>query len=178
MGATVRVNDRPALATGYALSGGIQHRVHQGGVRLCTVGPLDHQAIRTVNRGQEINLSSWYLEIGDVGQPLLIRDQSLEVTIDQIVWRRAYFAQVGAVPTPSVGSIDPAFLLHQALHDFLGDMQLAPAEGCAHPPVAIATVIALKDIGDGNTCVRVFVRAAQLQAVIKIGTSSEVEFSK
>jgi hypothetical protein len=98
------------------------------------------------------------MELCDVSQPLLIRGRSLEVPIDEILWCRADFSQVRPVPTPSIGGNDQALLLHQALHDFLGDMQMAPAKCCTNSPVTVATVIALEDIGNGNPSVSVFVR--------------------
>jgi hypothetical protein len=62
------------------------------------------------------------LELRDVGKPFLIRGGSVEVPVDKVLWRRADFAKVRPVPTPSIGGNDQAFLLHQALHDFLGDV--------------------------------------------------------
>ena len=145
---------------------------------MCADSTADHQAIEAVDHGREIDLSSRDLKLGDVGQPLLVRARRLEVAVDQVVWRRTDFSKVGAVPTPFVGCNNQASLPYQALHDFFRDMQLAPAKSCTHPPVAVAPVIALKDIGDSYPNIGVVVRATQLRAVIKIGTASQVKFSK
>ena len=60
------------------------------------------------------------------------------------------------------------FLLHETLNDFFRDEHLLPAERSAHPPIAVATMIALKDLSNGKTCISVFVRLSQAGAVVKV----------
>ena len=102
MTTAIRVDDGPVVAVGYPLDSSVQHGVHKIGVWTRTDGPADHQTIEAVNHGREVHLASRYLELGDVGQPFLIRGGCLEVTIDEVVWRWADFAKVGAIPTPSI----------------------------------------------------------------------------
>ena len=84
MSSTIRVNDRLAFAFDHRLNSRIQHRVDQPRVWPRADGPADQQAIETVDHGREINLSSRDLELGDVGQPLLIGCRRQEVTVDRI----------------------------------------------------------------------------------------------
>jgi len=44
-------------------------------------------------------------------------------------------SSMGSVPPLSVCGDDQAFLLHQALQDFFGDMQMVPHKCCKHSPV-------------------------------------------
>ena len=90
------------MAAGYLLDGRIQPGVHQVGIWTRTDGPADCQTIEAVNHGREIHLASRYLELRDVSEPLLIRSLRMEVAVDDIFWRRADLAKVGAIPTPSV----------------------------------------------------------------------------
>ena len=55
---------------------------------------------------------------------------------------------------------------------------MALAQCCTHPPVTVATMIALEDVGDRNTSVRVFVCSFKLGAVIEVGATGQVKFSK
>jgi hypothetical protein len=126
----IRVNDRPYFVVSYCLNSSIQHRVHQVGVGTCANGPADYQTIEAVDHRGEIHRPGWDMELCDVSQLLLIRDVSVEVPIDEILRRRADFSQVRPVPTSSIGGNDQAFLLHEALHDFLGDLQMASAKCC------------------------------------------------
>jgi hypothetical protein len=71
-----------------------------------------------------------------------------------------------------------AFLLHQALYDFLRDEHLLPAKGGTHPPVAIAMVITLEDFGDGQTYLSVFVRSLQTGTMIKVRTACEIKLNE
>ena len=112
MGATIRVNDGPVFASGHRLDGSIQHRVDQPRVRPSADGPADHQAIETVDHGQEIDLSSRDLKLSDVGQPFLIWGRRLEVAVDDVHRRRADFAKVGAIATLFVSNNAQALLLH------------------------------------------------------------------
>lgn len=178
MGPAIRVNDRPAIAAGHRLNSGIQHSVHQVGVQTRADGPADNEAIEAVNYEREIHLSSGDLELRDVGKPFLIRGPSLEVLVDDVLWRRADFAKVGSVPALSVGYNYQAFLLHQALYDFLRDEHLSPAQGGTHPSIAIATVVVLKDFADGKACIIVFVRLSQTGAMIKVRAACKVKFDK
>jgi len=98
--------------------------------------------------------------------------------MDQVLRCRADFSQVRPVPTSSVGSNHQAFLFHQALHDFLGDVQLASAECCAHSPVAVATVIALEHVGNGNPGICILVRPLEPCTVIEVRAARQVQLSQ
>ena len=73
MPTAISVDNGLVMAVGYLLDSSIQHGVHQVGVWTRTDGPADHQTIEAVDHGREIHLASRYLELGDVGQPFLIR---------------------------------------------------------------------------------------------------------
>ena len=143
--------------------------------RMLANGPADDQAVEAVDDGREVHLAGGDLELGDVSQPFLVGGCSLEVSVDDVFWRRADFAKVRAVPTLFVGGNDQAFLFHQALHDFLAEMQMAPAKCRTQPPVTVTLVITLKDISNGNPSISVFVRSSQPRAMIKIRTACEIK---
>ena len=116
---------------------------------------------------------SW--NIRDVGEPLLIGRASLEVAIDEIVWRRADLSQIGPVGTSLLHGDDQAFLLHQTLHDLLRDRDVLPAKGRVNPAVAVAAVIAFEDVGHRPPHIPVFVSDPQPNPMIKIGASGKAE---
>lgn len=97
MGTTVGVNDRLAIARLHRVNGRIEHRVHQLGVRSGTKCPTHHHAVEAVDHRREVNLSCRDPELRNVGEPLLIRCRRLEVTIEEVVWRRADLPEAGPV---------------------------------------------------------------------------------
>ena len=70
------------------------------------------------------------------------------------------------------GGSTQALLLHQVLHDFFRQVQLASAQRRTHAPVSTAAVVALKHVGSGNAGVRVFVRPSLAGAVVRSRPSS------
>jgi hypothetical protein len=82
------VNDGSGVAVSYRLDGCIQHRVDQFCIWMRPNGPADDQAIEAVDDGRKIHLAGRDLELGDVGQPLLVRGRRLEVAIDEVFGRR------------------------------------------------------------------------------------------
>jgi hypothetical protein len=66
-------------------------------------------------------------------------------------------------------------LLHQALHDLLRDEDVLPAECCAYPAIAVATVIQLEDIGDRPSCSSILVRNLQARPMIEIGAAGKAQ---
>ena len=162
----------------HRVNGRIEHRVHQLRVRSGAQCPAHHHAIEAVDHGREVNLSRRYLELCDVGEPLLIRCRRLEVTIEQVVWRRADLSELGPVSTLLARGNNQALLLHQALHYFFRQVQLASSQRRPHAPVAIAAVVALKHIGSYNAGVSIFVRPSLAGAVVEVGTASKAKFAK
>ena len=157
--AAIRMNDRPIIAVDYFLNSSVEHGVHKSGIWTCADGPADNQAIEAIDDGREVHLASRDLELRNVGKPLLIGSRRLKVAVDEIVWRWADLSQVGAVLTPLLGGNDQAFLLHQASHDFFREAELLPAQCRPYPAIAVATVIELEDINDGQTRIGILVSA-------------------
>ncbi len=59
-------------------------------------GPANDQAIEAAHDGREVHLAGGDLELGDVGEPLLIRRCGVEVTIDGVLGRWTDLPQIGA----------------------------------------------------------------------------------
>lgn len=59
-------------------------------------GPANDQAIEAAHDGREVHLAGRDLELGDVGEPLLIRRCGVEVTIDGVLGRWTDLPQIGA----------------------------------------------------------------------------------
>ena len=74
---------------------------------------LTIKAIKAIDHGRQVHLASRDLELSDVGKPFLIQGSSLEVAIDEVHWCWTDFAQLGVIPTTSVGGDDQTFLVHQ-----------------------------------------------------------------
>jgi hypothetical protein len=68
-----------------------------------------------------------------------------------------------------------AFLLHKALNHLLRQVKLALSQCDTYPSVAVAAVIALKNIDDGYPSISVFVGLSQASTVVKIGTAGQIE---
>ena len=64
------------------------------------------------------------------------------------------------------------------MYDFFGDKYLAPGKCGPQPPVAVATVIVLKDICDGNPSISVFVRSSKPVALIKVRAAGKVKLDQ
>jgi len=174
----IRVDDRPVIAAGHRLNSSIQHRVHKVSVRTRADAPADNQTIEAVDHRRQIHLSSRDLKLRDVGKPFLIRCPSSEIPVDYVLWRRANFTEVGSIPALSVGCNYQAFLLHQALYDFLRNEHLSPVECGTHPPITIATVIALKNFSDGKPCISVFISFSHTGAMIKVRAARKIKFDE
>jgi len=56
-------------------------------------------------------------------------------------------------------------------------MQVAPNKCGTHPPVTVTTMIALKDIGNGNAGVRIVVWTPEASAMIEVGVAGQVFMS-
>ena len=83
------------------------------------------------------------------GEPLLVRRGGPEVAIEQVVGCRADLAHVRPVSTTLARCGDQALLLHQAPHNLLRDVHGLIAEAGVNPPVAVAPIVALEDVGHG-----------------------------
>jgi hypothetical protein len=113
--ATIRANDGPVVGIDHHLDGRIQHRVDALSVWMRPNGPADDQAIEAVDDGREVHLAGRDLELGDVGEPLLVRRCGVEVAIDEILGRWTDPSRIGAIPTPRWLGDDQALLFHQPL---------------------------------------------------------------
>src|SRR5690242_18851382 len=94
MSPAIRMNDRPYIQVGHGFDRSFQHGIDQPRIRLSSNGPAYDHAVEAVDDGREVNLTRWDLELVDVSQPLLVRRLGLEVTIDQVLRRRANLSQI------------------------------------------------------------------------------------
>jgi hypothetical protein len=69
-------------------------------------------------------------------------------------------------------------LLHQALHDLLGNADALLVQRRPDPAVTLATVIRLEDIGNRAARLGILLRAAQLRPMIKVGAAGQVELGQ
>jgi hypothetical protein len=90
----VTVDYGPHFAVRDGFDRGIKHGVGETRVRFGPDGPTDDHAVEAIDDRREIDLTRAYVELGDVGQPFLIWRRSLEVTVDDILRRRADLAQI------------------------------------------------------------------------------------
>ena len=61
-------------------------------------GPADDHPVEAVHDGAKMNLAGGYPELGDVGEPRLVRRIGVEVAFHQVLRCVGYLAFVGAVP--------------------------------------------------------------------------------
>jgi len=76
------------------------HRIDQLRVRACANGPAHHHPVKAIDGRRQIDLAGGDLELCDVGEPLLVRCRSPEVSVDDVVGRGADLAKVGRIPAP------------------------------------------------------------------------------
>ncbi|MHC2599048.1 hypothetical protein ACVLVH_004731 [Kluyvera sp. 1366] len=62
----------------------IQHGIHQFCIRPCSYGPAHHFAIKTVDDWRQVDLAGRKLELGYIGQPLLIWPEGAKISCEKI----------------------------------------------------------------------------------------------
>jgi hypothetical protein len=128
--------------------------------------------------GDEVHLSPRDLELGDVGQPLLVGRASAEVAVQNVLRSRTELAHVRAVSTTLGRGGNQALLPHEAAHDLLGDVHRSIAEGSMDAPVAIAAVVALEDVGHDLTNLGVLVARCDPSSVVEVRAARHVHFAE
>ena len=78
---------------------------------------------------------------------------------DEILEHSGDFSQIKAVPISLHSDNDQTFRPHQALHDFLREAELLPAQCCLYWAITVAAVIAFEDLCDGKTRIRILISA-------------------
>ena len=178
MGAAIGVHHGPVIAGSDGLDGGVQHRVDELGVRARADRPADDQAIEAIDHGRQVHLAGRDLELRDVGEPLLVRCTRAEVAVQEVVWCRTDLAHVRAVSPAFARGGDQALLLHQAPHDLLRDGHALPGQRGLHPAVAVATIVALEDVGHDASNVGVLVADLEPRPMVEVGAAWQAHFAK
>ncbi len=73
---------------------------------------------------------------------------------------------------------DQTVLLHQAPNNLLGDGHGLLGERGVHPAVAVATVVALEDVGHGAAQLDVRVRSLEPCPMLEVGAACQAGFSE
>jgi len=69
-------------------------------------------------------------------------------------------------------------MLHQSLHDLLGDRDVLSSERSLQPAVAIAAVVRLKDVGDGLPHLQVLVAHRCTGPMVEVRTARKIQLCK
>lgn len=147
MAAVVGVMDHPRLRLAAA------DRHHQGvdgelGGASIAHRPADHAPGVAVDDSGQVQLAFAGRELGQVGDPTLIRPGRREVATEQIRRRRAVTA--GGPPRPLAGTTDAAdpVLAHQPGHALVIGRDTATRELAQHPHAPIGAAGGLVDLDD------------------------------
>ena len=170
MASPVRVADR-VLARGERPARVLQGAVGERRARAPSDPPCHDEAVVAVDDRAEVRLLlAGQLELGDVGEPQLVRRVRVEVAPHQVGGRVRYLPLVGVVaPLPlQVGDL-AALFGHQPAHDLLADDDAAFPQLVVHVPVAPRAAGAVEYPPDIDPELGVLVLRAQLRAAVLIG---------
>lgn len=156
----------------------IEHRIHQRRVRACSYRPAHHLAIKAVDNRRQIDFSSRKLELRNIGQPLFIWPAGTKIPGEQIFRCRANFSTLRVVSS-SPGALNNELLFcHQSADDFLRDNPILAAKHRVQTPVAVATVVFLKDLSHDQAYFRIFITQALAGFVVKITAAGKLQNTK
>jgi hypothetical protein len=94
-----------------------------------------------------------------------------EVAVQEVVRCRTDLAHVRAVSTTLARRGNQALLLHQAPHDLLRDVHRLIDQRGVNPPVAVAAVVALEDVGHGLAHLGVLVGDFESSPMVEVGAA-------
>jgi hypothetical protein len=95
--------------------------------------------------------------------------------MDQVLRSRTDFPKVRSIASPLVGCNHQVLLLHQALRNFLGDVQLASAECSAHSHVNASNGDCFGTSRHSIVGIGILVRPLEPCTVIEVSAAGQVQ---